>query len=108
MSDDDRRARSASLKLAFLILATSAVSAGVLSLRAQRLQAAHIATGALEDARSLERTIDQARLDIARLSSPERVRRLVDAAGRPMAPLIAAPAQPAPHTEPASGLGSIP
>jgi len=72
------QARDAALKLAFLIAATAGVSAAILSARAQRLAASHAAAAALDEARELERAIDRARLDVARLSSPDRVQRLID------------------------------
>ena len=75
-------------KLVYLVLLAGAVSASVLSLRAQRLEAAHVTTGALDQARRLDRAIEMARLDLARLSAPERVERLVRASGTPMAPML--------------------
>jgi hypothetical protein len=83
-----RPASSTAWKIAFLVVATGGVSATVLSLRAQRLAHAHVATGALDEARELERTIDRARIDIARLSSPERVRGLIAERETPMRPLL--------------------
>lgn len=79
---------SAAWKIALLVAATGAVSASVLSLRAQRLHHAHVATAALDEARELERTIERARVDIARLSAPDRVRRLVDQREAAMGPLL--------------------
>ncbi len=78
------------LKLAALIIAGAAVSAEILASRAQRLRAAHAATAALEEARAIERTIEHARADIARLSSPERVRAIIEHENRDMIPLLAA------------------
>lgn len=77
------------LKVAALVIATGAVSAEILASRAQRLRAAHAATTALEEARAIDRTIEQARFDIARMSSPDRVRLLLEQDQREMAPLLA-------------------
>lgn len=77
------------LKVAALIIATGAVSAEILASRAQRLRSAHAATQALDEARAIDRTIEQARFDIARLSSPDRVRSLLEQDQREMAPLLA-------------------
>jgi len=93
----DRGARSptpTAWKIALLAVAAGAVSASVLSLRAQRLHHAHVATAALDEARELERTIDRARLDIARLSTPDRVRRLVNDRDPSMRPLLPAGTTP--------------
>lgn len=83
-----RASTSTAWKIAFLIVATGGVSATALSLRAQRLAHAHVATAALDEARDLERTIDQTRVDVARLSSPDRVRRLLEERETPMKPLL--------------------
>lgn len=71
--------RDAALKLAFLVVTAAGVSAAILAARAQRLAASHAAAAALDEARELERAIDRARLDVARLSSPDRVQLLIDA-----------------------------
>ena len=85
-----RRPNQTALKVAALIIAAGAVSAEILASRAQRLRAAHAATAALEEARTIDRTIEQARFDIARLSSPERVRAMLEQQDRTMEPLLAA------------------
>ena len=85
-----RRPNQTALKVAALIIAAGAVSAEILASRAQRLRAAHAATAALEEARAIDRTIEQARFDIARLSSPERVRAMLEQQERTMEPLLAA------------------
>jgi len=69
--------RDAALKLAFLIITAAGVSVAILAARAQRLAASHEAAAALEEARDLERSIERARLDLARLSSPERIQTLI-------------------------------
>lgn len=84
-----RRPNLTALKVAALIIAAGAVSAEILASRAQRLRAAHAATTALEEARSIDRTIEQARFDIARLSSPDRVRAILEQQAQPMQPLLA-------------------
>ncbi len=84
-----RRPNQTALKVAALIIAAGAVSAEILASRAQRLRAANAATTALEESRSIDRTIEQARFDLARLSSPERVRALLEQDHREMAPLLA-------------------
>jgi hypothetical protein len=84
-----RPATSTAWKIAFLIVVTGGVSATVLSLRAQRLAHAHIATGALDATRELDRAIDRTRIGIARLSSPKRVRGLLEEREGPMTPLLA-------------------
>ena len=77
-------------KLAFLILTAGAVCATMLSLRAQRLDAAHRATAALDRARALERTYDDVTLEIARLTTPDRVRALLDDSDTDMQPMLIA------------------
>jgi len=84
-----RRPNQTALKVAALIIAAGAVSAEILASRAQRLRSAHAATTALEEARTIDRTIEQARFDIARLSAPDRVRAILQQRPQPMQPLFA-------------------
>ena len=91
-----RKPNPTAFKLAALVIATGAVSAEILASRAQRLRAAHAATAALEEARAIDRTIEQARFDIAQLSSPQRVRAILHQQQLQMEPLLAS----APRSEP--------
>ena len=91
-----RRPNHTALKVAALIIAAGAVSAEILASRAQRLRAANAATTALEEARAIDRTIEQARFDIARLSSPDRVRAMLEQQEREMEPLLASTSRSAP------------
>ena len=89
MRQGARKPNQTALKVAALIVAAGAVSAEILASRAQRLRSAHAATTALEEARSIDRTIEQARFDIAQLSSPQRVRAMLQQQQREMEPLLA-------------------
>jgi len=73
-------------KLMILIACGSAVSAGLLVVRQQRLQAVYEMSRSLERAAEHDRTIWRVRAEIATSVTPERVRVMAEKLG-PMAPI---------------------
>jgi hypothetical protein len=85
-------------KLAILILAAAATSAGLLSVRQQQLQAVHDTARAVEAAARLDRQLWSLRAELADLTSPARVQALIDASDtarwRPIRSTAPRPEQP--------------
>lgn len=64
-------------KLSIIILTAATTSAGVLTLRQQRLQAVHETARAVQNAAKRDRELRHLRAELARLSSPDRVQQLL-------------------------------
>ncbi len=64
-------------KLIVVVVLAAGTSAALLSVRQQRLEAVHEMAAAVERAAEIDRKLWTVRLEIARLSSPARVERLV-------------------------------